>query len=183
MPADGAQSPGSAKSGPSKPAVIAAGAAIVLAGLVLAWVSGSPPDSNPKMVTVSVPAASVAEIAPPPAKAKPDAEVTQVPDQSAQDNATGQERVEAVELSDSLSEALEEVTLETAAEPETGLIKRVISQFAASGESVDIERCEEIRRVADASCEQQLFANQEGPAELCVARELRYTLWSTYGCQ
>lgn len=68
------------------------------------------------------------------------------------------------------------------AETATKAAGRTVAKVSvARGAALD--RCVRIRRLAETSCRKQIFPDQEAPMSECVKRELRYTLWSIYGCQ
>ena len=180
MPADGTQNRDTGKL-----YVFAGGTAIVLAALLLAWTAGSPPSLD---LARSAPSAAPPEILvtqeqlavqAEPANAEMVEDETARTDEAPADNKPAGEGVVEGPLDDTVSIPL------PAGNTESGLIGRVMSHFVASEKTtgIDNDRCMQIRRVAEASCDQQLFANQSGSPEECIARELRYTLWSTYGCQ
>ncbi len=58
-----------------------------------------------------------------------------------------------------------------------------LADRAATSPGTTLDRCQRIRRLAEESCRKQIFPDQDAPMSECVRRELRYTLWSIYGCR
>ena len=146
----------------SKFMVAAGGAMIVLTGVLIARLAGDPPSLDIAPAAPARDGASVGEVA-----------VDESSPSALRDEGGDADNLGPMQ------------TVEPTPAADDGLVERVVSHFVrtdkTSGDSGD--RCEQIRRVAEASCRKQLFADQGGPTEQCIARELRYTLWSIYGCR
>lgn len=65
----------------------------------------------------------------------------------------------------------------------SGLLTPARAATADHTAAVPPEACGQIQYIVDTACSLQQYDHDASEIRRCVARELKYTLWSAYGCR